>query len=121
MGEIQFGQGRGEPRLYIGKFEVGDDFAFTFTRRFRRAARTTAVLAFTAISGFRQRKRGFGSPYRDRTPLSQYSRGLVDPSTVPGALAPLALRSTPPNGHRIELPKRPSQRQPQRQDQTVGV
>jgi hypothetical protein len=75
-----------------------------------------ALLFFTAISGFRQRKRGFGSPYRDRTPLHMYSRGLVDPTSVDGAHAPLQMRS------RVDvagssLPKRHDARS----DQVVGV
>ena len=85
-----------------------------------------ALLMFTAFSGFRQRKRGFGSPYRDRTPLHMYSRGLVDPLTVAGAERPLALRgrieTTPerapmPAPMPMPLPKR----EPKRVDQTVGV
>ncbi len=86
------------------------------------------LLMFTAISGFRQRRRGFGSPYRDRTPLHMYSRGLADPSTVPGAMPPLAMRSrveTAPAASTAEVPVTLAaplpKRQPQRVDQTVGV
>jgi hypothetical protein len=64
-----------------------------------------ALLIFTAFSGVRHRRSGFGSPYRDRTPLSQYSAGLVDPTTVPGARPPLTLasRTSDPT---VTLPRR---------------
>lgn len=75
-----------------------------------------ALLIFTAASGFRQRRRGLTSPYRDRTPLSHITRGLVDPATVPGARPPLQVRAraemTP-----AELPKRA----PAREGEKVGV
>lgn len=75
-----------------------------------------ALLLFTAISGFRQRKRGFGSPYRDRTPLHMYSRGLVDPTSIEGAHAPLLMRS------RADLaPSSLPKRHGARSDQAVGV
>ena len=83
-----------------------------------------ALLMFTAFSGFRQRKRGFGSPYRDRTPLHMYSRGLVDPLTVAGAERPLALRGrieTTPERAPMPMPMPLPKREPKRVDQTVGV
>jgi hypothetical protein len=79
-------------------------------------AMLAVLLLFTAISGFRQRRRGFGSPYRDRTPLHLYGRGLVDPATVPGAESPLHVMS------RVEtVPAALPKRKPERRDQTVGV
>jgi len=79
-------------------------------------AALAVLLVFTAISGFRQRKRGFGAPYRDRTPLHLFSRGLVDPATVLGAQSPLphAARSGTFAG---PLPKR----EHSRADHPVGV
>lgn len=44
------------------------------------------ILLFTAFRGFRYRGSGFGNPYRDRTPLTALSRGMVDPATVPGVI-----------------------------------
>lgn len=75
-----------------------------------------ALLIFTAASGFRQRRRGLTSPYRDRTPLSHITRGLVDPATVPGALTPLQVRSRT-EVMPTELPKRA----PSREGEKVGV
>jgi len=75
-----------------------------------------AVLVFTAFSGLRQRRRGFTSPYHDRTPLSQYTRGLVNPATIPGAKIPEPRRARtdhPP----AELPRRT----PSRDEEKVGV
>lgn len=47
------------------------------------------LLLLTAFKGFRYRGSGFGNPYRDRTPLVELSRGIVDPSTVPGVVRPI--------------------------------
>ncbi len=47
------------------------------------------LLLLTAFRGFRYKGSGFGSPYRDRTPLHELTRGMVDPSTVPGVVRPL--------------------------------
>lgn len=47
------------------------------------------LLLVTAFRGFRYKGSGFGSPYRDRTPLHELTRGMVDPATVPGVVRPL--------------------------------
>lgn len=47
------------------------------------------LLLLTAFRGFRYRGSGFGNPYHDRTPLHELTRGIVDPSTVPGVVKPL--------------------------------
>lgn len=47
------------------------------------------LLLLTAFRGFRYRGSGFGNPYRDRTPLTALTRGIVDPATVPGVVRPL--------------------------------
>jgi len=47
------------------------------------------ILIFTAFRGFRYRGSGFGNPYRDRSPLTALSRGMVDPATVPGVVRPI--------------------------------
>lgn len=47
------------------------------------------LLLLTAFRGFRYRGSGFGNPYRDRTPLHELTRGMVDPATVPGVRVPL--------------------------------
>jgi len=46
------------------------------------------LLLLTAFRGFRYRGSGFGNPYRDRTPLHELTRGMVDPSSVPGVVRP---------------------------------
>lgn len=50
------------------------------------------ILIFTAFRSTRGSEHGFTSPYRDRTPLHQLSRGVVDPSTVPGVVQPEPMR-----------------------------
>jgi hypothetical protein len=49
------------------------------------------LLLLTAFRGFRYRGSGFGNPYRDRTPLHELTRGMVDPATVPGVVRPLEI------------------------------
>jgi len=76
-----------------------------------------ALLIFTAFTGMRHRGAGFGSPYRDRTPLSHYSAGLVDPASVPGAEPPLKVSSRS-SATGSALPRRADHRD---SNQTVGV
>lgn len=58
------------------------------------------LLLITAFRGSSSRDGGFSSPYRDRTPLHQLTRGAVDPSTVPGVVtvAPPQAPSAPVYG-----------------------
>lgn len=44
-----------------------------------------AILVFTAFAGFHRGPRTVGlAPYRDRRPLTAISKGVADPSTIPG-------------------------------------
>ncbi len=62
------------------------------------------LLVLTAFRGFRYKGSGFGNPYKDRTPLHELTRGIVDPTTIPGVVRPLevelreARRSAPELG-----------------------
>ncbi|WP_430868910.1 right-handed parallel beta-helix repeat-containing protein [Demequina aurantiaca] len=46
------------------------------------------LLILTAVLGIRHRRHGVRHPYRGRTPLSELTRGMVDPSSVPGVNVP---------------------------------